>query len=127
MGSIEALDPAGVEPDQGSAAPCGPIPESVLRRERRWAAALLAAITLLGIGGYLSIPTEDDLVFTARTAADPFDRVRAMNALIRRGYWDDRAFKEFETFMKASPKVLPQFMADMHGDMLKPDRRAWTK
>ncbi|QDV06815.1 hypothetical protein Poly30_23300 [Planctomycetes bacterium Poly30] len=114
-----------MEPDE--VLPVGPIPEAVLRRERRWAAGLLMAIVALGTAGYLSIPTEEDLVITSRTAADPFDRVRAMNALIRRGYWEDRAFKEFEAFMKASPKELPQFMADMHGDMLKSDRRAWKK
>lgn len=112
-----------VEPDPQT----GPIPEAVLKRERRVAAALLVAITIVGLVGYLTIPTMDDLVETSRTAADPLDRVGAMNAMISRGYWEDRAFNEFETFMKASPEELPQFMADMHGDMLKPDRRAWKK
>lgn len=125
--SISEPEPVEVATEEGRISKHDPIPEAVLRRERLWAAVLLAAIAILGTVGYLTVPTEDDLVLTVRTAADPEDRVRAMNALIRRGYWEDRAFKEFETFMKSSPKELPQFMADMHGDMLKPDRRAWKK
>jgi len=105
----------------------GPIPKTVLRRERRIVAVLVAAIALLGIGGYLTIPTESELVETATTHPDPAQRVWAMNAMIRRGYWKDRSFKEFEAFLKASPPEVPQFIADMHGDMLKPDRRTWKK
>ncbi len=105
----------------------GPIPKTVLRRERRMAAGLLAAITVLALGGFLTIPTEDDLMETASTHADPLVRVRAMNALVRRGYWQDKAFKDFERFNKSGPPEIPQFLADMHGDLLKPDRRAWKK
>lgn len=107
--------------------PQAPIPKDVLRRERRWAAGLLAACVFLAVGGYLTIPTEADLVQTATTHEDDLRRVRAMNAMVLRGYWKDKAFKDFERFNKAGPHAIRQFMADMHGDMLKPDRRAWKK
>ncbi len=105
----------------------GPIPKTVLRRERRIAGGLLAAIVLLGLAGYATIPTEAELVETATTHPDPEARIKAMNAMIRRGYWEDRSFAEFEAFLKASPREVPQFNADMHGDLLKPDRRAWKR
>ena len=91
------------------------------------AAGLFAACALLALGGFLTIPTEADLVHTASTHDDDFTRVRAMNAMVLRGYWKDKAFKDFERFNKAGPHAIRQFMADMHGDMLKSDRRAWTK
>ncbi|MEM8710114.1 MAG: hypothetical protein AAGG01_04115 [Planctomycetota bacterium] len=103
------------------------IPKAVVRRERKIVAGLLAACASIALAGYLTVPSQTDLLETARSAEDPNDRVRALNALIRRGFWKHRSFKEFELFMKGSPEELPQFMADMHGDMLKSDRRAWNR
>lgn len=103
------------------------MPAIVVRRERRMVAALLASCATVALAGLLTVPSQADLLETARSAEDPDDRVHALHALIRRGFWKTRAFKEFELFMKGSPEELPQFMADMHGDMLKSDRRAWNK
>ena len=105
----------------------GPIPRTVLRRERRVAAGLLAAITVLAVGGFMTIPTEDEVVHTASTHPNPLTRVRAVNTMIRRGYWEDKTYQDFERFIKAGPPEISQFMADMHGNLLKPDRRAWKK
>lgn len=104
-----------------------PIPRNVLRRERRMVAGLLATIALLALIGFATIPTEAELVETASTHANSKTRVAAMNAMIRRGYWSDKSFKSFERFNKAGPHELRQFLADMHGNLLKSHRRAWTK
>ncbi len=119
--------PSSGHPGDSEAGGKAPIPQDVLRRERRVVAGLLAAILLLALGGFVTIPTEEELVHTATTHEDDLTRVRAMNAMVLRGYWKDKAFKDFERFNKAGPHAIRQFMADMHGDMLKPDRRAWTK
>ena len=89
----------------------GPIPKTVLRRERRVAAGLLAAIALLAIGGYATIPTEAELVHIASTDDDDYARIEAMNSMILRGYWRDKAFKDFERFNKAGPYEVRQFLA----------------
>ena len=105
-----------------------PIPGPVLRRERLFVASLFVAAVGLGLYGYLTIPTEEDLVRTATTHADDLARIKATNAMIRRGYWDDKTFKEFEQFNEEGPYAIRQFIADMHGDLVKPqNRHMWKK
>jgi hypothetical protein len=69
--------------------------------------------------GRVTTPTDADLLDAATADADVRGRVRAMNSLIVRGYWDERPPAEVQTFLEASPPELKDFVVAMHGSLLR--------
>lgn len=98
----------------------GTLPDVVQNRERLTVAALAVTIVIAAIVGWATIPSDAELLERASTADGTRARVRAMNALVVRGYWDERPLTELKDFLDASPPELRQFVTDMHGSVLRP-------
>ncbi len=82
------------------------------------ALGLAAAATVgLGLGG---APTTDELLERARTAEGPRAQVRAMHALILRGYWESRPLEELTGRLDAGSDEVREFVTRMHGSLLRP-------
>ncbi len=102
-------------------APEGPPgdPDTSHRRER-WIVAVLAVVIIAAaLIGRVTTPTDADLLEAATANAEVRGRVRAMNSLIVRGYWDQRPLAELRAFLEASPPELEDFVHAMHGSLLR--------
>ena len=96
------------------------VPASVRKTERIVLIGLAVVIAIAAAVGWATVPTDAELVERASTGDDPRARVRAMNALVLRGYWEERPLAELTEFLDASPPEIRQFVADMHGSILRP-------
>ncbi|MEM6572170.1 MAG: hypothetical protein AAF957_27395 [Planctomycetota bacterium] len=96
-----------------------PVPDSIVRRERLIVLVLAVAIALAAGIAWATIPTDEELFEVASTHENVEARIEAMNALVVRGYWEVRTLQELRAFLKESPPELRQFVADMHGSLLR--------
>ncbi len=79
----------------------------------------LAAVATVGLG-LRGAPTTDELLERARTAEAPRAQVRAMHALILRGYWESRPLEELTAHLDAGSDEAREFVTRMHGSLLRP-------
>ncbi len=96
-----------------------PIPPSILRRERRFILMLACVFVVSATIGWMTIPTDEQLLERASTHGDVRARNRAMNSLVLRGYWHERPPAALAEFLKEAPPELRQFIADSHGGLLR--------
>ncbi|MEM9378724.1 MAG: hypothetical protein AAGB93_02165 [Planctomycetota bacterium] len=114
-----STDPQATEQATEPGTEPAPIPDAILRRERLIVLVLAVAITVAASIAWATIPTDEELHEVASTHEDVEARIEAMNALVVRGYWEDRTLPELHAFLKESPAELRQFVADMHGSLLR--------
>lgn len=89
-------------------------------RRERWIVACLAVVVVsAALVGRVTTPTDADLLDSATTETEVRGRVRAMNALIVRGYWEERPLAELRTFLDDSPPEIEGFVVAMHGSLLR--------
>ena len=99
--------------------PADPDNDTGQRRER-WIVACLAVIVVsAALVGRVTTPTDAELLEAATADAEVRGRVRAMNSLIVRGYWDERSLAELRTFLEGSPPEIEGFVNAMHGSLLR--------
>lgn len=91
---------------------------AVRRREHRLLIALALIVAVIALVGWLSIPSEENLLETARHDPDVTSRIEAMNALAHRGYWSERPPGELNAFLKEQPREVRKFMSRMHYALL---------
>lgn len=96
--------------------------EDVRRRERRTLAALGAVVLVVAVVGWLSIPSDAELLARATTHPRTRARIEAMNALAHRGYWEERPTRELQRFLADQPAEVVRFVREQHGPLLNPAR-----
>ncbi|MEM6568000.1 MAG: hypothetical protein AAF957_06290 [Planctomycetota bacterium] len=99
-----------------------PPPETspaALRRELWILAALGAAIAAIALIAAATVPTDEELLQRASTGEDTRERVRALNSLVLRGYWEERPTAELNRFLDDSPPELREFIKRTHGSLLR--------
>ena len=101
-----------------SASPPGPASEGAIQ----WllALALGAGAVVSVAGGLRSAPTTATLLERATESSDARSQVRAMHALVLRGYWEERPLEELSAHLEASAPEVGDFVTRLHGSLLRP-------
>lgn len=103
----------------------GPPPLSRIRsRDRRVMVTLASILGVVALATWLTIPSDATLLERARAHPDQETRIEALNALVLRGYWDQRPTRELVQFLADQPEQVQRFVREMHPTMLNSQRDA---
>ena len=79
----------------------------------------VAAAATVGLG-LQGAPTTEELLERAQASEAPRVQVRAMHALILRGYWESRPLEDLAEHLDAGSDEVREFVTRMHGSLLRP-------